>query len=157
MNYSRVSRNFARCISTVEATPAKEEEILIAQRKNRPTSPHLTIYEPQLTMVLSSLHRITGVAMAGSFYALTVAYAATSILSIPFDSATLVGAFASLPVVAKLGLKAVMAYPFAFHVGNGLRHLVWDFGKELTIKGVYRTGYAVLAGTAIFGSYFAFF
>lgn len=141
----------------MKTTDGQEQDILVAQRKNRPTSPHLQIYQPQLTWVLSGLHRITGVAMAFPFYALTCTYAATSILNIPFDSSTLVGLFASLPFVVKLGAKAAMAYPFAFHVTNGVRHLVWDLGKELTIKGVYRTGYIVLAATTLFGTYLAFF
>ncbi|ABN65765.1 succinate dehydrogenase [Scheffersomyces stipitis CBS 6054] len=160
MSASRLSAArvlLARSVSTVKASHDQENEILIAQRKNRPVSPHLTIYQPQLTMVLSSFHRITGVAMAGAFYALTCGYAATSILNIPFDASVLVGVFASLPVAVKLSAKALMAYPFAFHFGNGIRHLVWDFGKELSIPGVYRTGYAVLAVTAVFGSYLAFF
>ncbi|RCK55034.1 Mitochondrial inner membrane protein SHH3 [Candida viswanathii] len=141
---------------TLETTSDAEQDILVAQRRNRPTSPHLQIYQPQLTWILSSFHRITGVAMAGAFYALTCTFAATSILGIHFDTATLVSAFTSLPVVLQYGIKALCAYPFVFHVGNGIRHLVWDFGKELTIKGVYRTGYAVLAATAVVGSYLAF-
>ena len=31
--------------------------------KGRPLSPHLQIYKPQITSVLSIMHRITGVAM----------------------------------------------------------------------------------------------
>jgi len=143
--------------STVKVSHEEENELLIAQRRNRPVSPHLTIYQPQLTWYLSGVHRVTGVAMAGAFYALTCGYAATSLLSIPFDSAAIVSAFAALPVAAKVLAKAAMAFPFAFHSLNGLRHLVWDFGKELTIPGVYRTGYIVLAGTAVLGSYLAFF
>lgn len=146
-----------RSIATVKNTPESEIEILNAQRTNRPVSPHLTIYQPQLTWYLSGLHRVTGVAMAGGFYALTVAFAATSILSIPFDGATLVSAFAGLPIYAKIGAKAAAAFPFAFHFANGIRHLIWDFGKELTIKGVYRTGYTVLAVSAIAGTYLTFF
>ncbi|XYA00521.1 hypothetical protein QA089_003060 [Meyerozyma guilliermondii] len=146
-----------RSIATVKSTSESEIEILNAQRSNRPVSPHLTIYQPQLTMLLSGLHRITGVAMAGGFYALTVAFAATSILSIPFDGATLVSAFAGLPIYAKIGAKAAAAFPFAFHFANGIRHLIWDFGKELTIKGVYRTGYTVLTISAIAGTYLTFF
>lgn len=95
--------------------------------------------------------------MAASFYALTVTYAATSILNIPFDATTLVSAFAALPVAVKVGLKAAMAFPFVFHSLNGVRHLVWDTGKELSLKGVYKTGYAVLAGTAVLGAYLTFF
>lgn len=94
--------------------------------------------------------------MGGAFYALTVSYAATSLLNIPFTSATVVSAVAALPVAVKFIGKAAMAYPFFFHAANGVRHLIWDFGKELTIPGVYRTGYAVLAATAAFGTYFLF-
>lgn len=95
--------------------------------------------------------------MAFGLYGLTCGYAATSILGLPFDAASIVTAFGSLPVIAKIGAKAAMAFPFAFHSVNGLRHLVWDFGKELTIKGVYRTGYVVLALTGLVGSYLTFF
>lgn len=146
----------SRFTSTIKASHEQEQELLTKQRLYRPVSPHLNIYQPQLTWLLSGLHRITGVAMSGAFYALTVSYAATSLLNIPFSSASIVSAAAALPLVAKLVAKAAMAYPFVFHAANGIRHLVWDFGKQLTIPGVYRTGYAVLAATATFGSYFLF-
>lgn len=152
-------RSTARSVSSVpiiKASHEQEDQLLKKQRERRPVSPHLTIYEPQITMILSSFHRITGVAMGFAFYGLTVAYAATSLLSIPFDSATLISAFAGLPIAAKVAVKSAMAYPFFFHSFNGIRHLIWDFGKELTIPGVYRTGYAVVAATAVVGSYFAF-
>ncbi|EMG50991.1 sdh3 Succinate dehydrogenase cytochrome B subunit [Candida maltosa Xu316] len=141
---------------SAKTTDAEAEDILVAQRRNRPISPHLAIYQPQITWVLSSFHRITGVAMAGAFYALTCTFAATSVLGVPFDTASLVSAFTSLPTVLQYGVKALCAYPFVFHVGNGIRHLIWDFGRELTLPGVYRTGYAVLAATGIIGSYLAF-
>lgn len=108
-------------------------------------------------MILSGFHRISGVAMGGAFYAITVAYAATSILNIPFDSNTLVSAFTGLPVAIQYGVKAAMAYPFFFHFANGLRHLLWDTGKELTIKGLYRTGYVVSAISVALATYWTFF
>lgn len=95
--------------------------------------------------------------MAGAFYALTVSYAAISILAISFDSASIVSAFAALPVAVKFLAKGVMAFPFVFHSANGVRHLIWDMGKGLTISGVYKTGYAVLAATAAMGTYLTFF
>lgn len=148
---------FLRNTSTVRTTAEEQQEILKAQRRNRPESPHLTIYQPQITMILSGLHRITGVAMGGAFYALTLAYAGAGILGVSFDSALLVAAFASLPLVAKVAAKAAMAFPFVFHSFNGVRHLIWDTGRELTIKGVYRTGYVVVALTGVFGTYLTFF
>ncbi|GAV28491.1 hypothetical protein PMKS-001962 [Pichia membranifaciens] len=111
-----------RSLITVRATPAEEETILVAQRKNRPVSPHLEIYQKQLTAVLSALHRITGVGLAAGFLVVTSSYA--------------------------VGL-AVAGVPFAFHAWNGVRHMIWDSGHEANIKGVYKTGYAVLGLTAI--------
>lgn len=95
--------------------------------------------------------------MAGAFYALTCGYAATSLLGVPFDASMIVSTFAGLPVAAKLLAKAAMAFPFVFHSFNGIRHIVWDFGKQLTVPGVYRTGYIVLGATAVFGSWLTFF
>lgn len=95
--------------------------------------------------------------MAFGFYGLTCTYAATSILGIPLDSASIISAFAGLPLLAKVGVKASMAFPFVFHGFNGLRHIVWDFGSKLTIPGVYQTGYIVLGLTGLVGSYLTFF
>lgn len=151
-----LARTAVRGVATVKASHDKELEILVQQRKNRPESPHLTIYKPQLTMVMSGLHRITGVAAAGGLYALALGYAAAGLTGVTFDSALLVSAFAALPSAAQVAAKALMAYPFAYHAFNGVRHLVWDTGRELTLKGVYRTGYIVVALTAVAGTYLTF-
>ncbi|KAI5963306.1 SDH3 [Candida pseudojiufengensis] len=150
-------KRFSSSIPTVPTSHNEEQEVLVAQRKNRPVSPHLDIYQPQLTWVMSSFHRITGIILAGAFYGLTCTFAATSLLNIPFDTNTLVSAFSSLPVAVQYGLKAIGVFPFVYHGANGIRHLIWDFGKELTLKGVYRTGYIVLATTALLGTYLTFF
>lgn len=50
-----------------------------------------------------------------------------------------------LPSPIILGVKAILIYPFAFHACNGVRHLLWDTGKFLSIKEVYLTGYVMLA------------
>ncbi|GMM47706.1 protein [Pichia kluyveri] len=136
--------SFSRSIFTVKATPAEENSILVAQRKNRPVSPHLQIYEKQLTAVFSALHRITGVGLAVGFYAVTVSYAAGIV-----DSASLLSLYSSIPVAGQYALKALASFPFAFHAWNGVRHLIWDAGHEANIKGVYRTGYAVLGLTIV--------
>lgn len=151
-----MASSFIRNVSSVKASHEEEQAVLINQRKHRPVSPHLQIYKPQVTWVLSGLHRITGVFMAAGLYGLTCGYAATSILNIPFDINSMIAAFGSLPLVVKIGAKASMAFPFAFHCFNGVRHLIWDFGKELTVKGVYRTGYVVLALGGVVGSYLTF-
>ena len=53
----------------MEQSPDAESELLRQQRKLRPTSPHIDIYQPQVTWYLSGIHRITGCAIgAGKYY-----------------------------------------------------------------------------------------
>lgn len=42
-------------------------------------------------------------------------------------------------------LKFLLAFPLTYHFWNGIRHLLWDTGRFLTIKEVYITGYIMLA------------
>lgn len=53
-------------------------------------------------------------------------------------------------------VKFGLAFPFAYHFNNGVRHLLWDTGKFLTIKEVYTTGYVMVALSAVLGAYLAF-
>jgi succinate dehydrogenase (ubiquinone) cytochrome b560 subunit len=82
-------------------------------------SPHLTIYQPQLTWYMSALHRITGAGIATGFYGVAAWYALS-----PFNSADLVSMMHSLPSPVVFGLKALVAFPLAYHTMNGIRHLV---------------------------------
>ena len=95
------------------------------------------------------MNRITGVAVAGTAYLFALGYLASPYVGWHLESATLAAAFGSLPIAAKVGIKAFVAAPFTFHCWNGMRHLLWDTGRELTLKGVYRTGYVVLGLTAV--------
>lgn len=71
------------------------------------------------------------------------------------DSASLAAAFGSLPVLAKVGLKGLVAFPFTFHSFNGIRHLVWDLGKEFSNKAVIRSGWTVVGISAVSALYLA--
>lgn len=115
-------------------------------RLNRPQSPHLTIYKPQLTSMLSITHRGTGVALTG--YAAIFGVAA---LVCPDGANSVVSLIEGLQLgtVSLAALKFTLAFPFAFHTVNGVRHLFWDLGKFLTIKEVYTTGYAMLLVSTI--------
>ncbi|KAF9938860.1 cytochrome b subunit of succinate dehydrogenase, Sdh3p [Modicella reniformis] len=117
---------------------------LIEQRKNRPLAPHLTIYQPQLTWYMSAFHRFTGGAVAVGFYAGAIAYAVGPLVGLGFDTATITSTLATVPVAAKVAGKFIVAFPFTFHSFNGVRHLLWDTARGLTLKGVYATGYTVL-------------
>ncbi|KAG6906839.1 hypothetical protein DXG01_011772 [Tephrocybe rancida] len=125
---------------------SKSMEILNKQRLLRPSSPHFTIYQPQLTWIASIFNRATGVALSALLYGFSLAYLAAPTT---FDSAHIIEVVAGLPDAVKYAGKFVLALPFAFHSLNGVRHLAWDMGKFMTVKGCYISGYAVLGATAV--------
>ncbi|TXT07183.1 hypothetical protein VHUM_03353 [Vanrija humicola] len=143
-------------VSTEKLTELENLKLLNTQRLNRPRSPDLAIYRPQLTWYASGLHRITGVAIGGAFYAGAIAYLALHPYYPAFDSAHLIEWFHNLPVLAKGSIKALVAFPLTFHSFNGVRHLLWDVGKGLTMKGVYTSGYTVIAASVLTTLYLAF-
>jgi len=92
----------------------------------RPLSPHLTIYRPMLTMMMSIVHRITGMALyAGS---LLLAWWLLAVASGP-------NAYATFQSVASsfIGRIVLFGYTWALihHMLGGLRHLIWDTGHGL--------------------------
>jgi succinate dehydrogenase / fumarate reductase cytochrome b subunit len=107
--------------------------------KNRPISPHLQIYKPQLTSMLSILHRITGVALSVGTLVLVYWLIAAAAGPAAFDSAqAIVGSW--------LGRLLLFGWAFAlfFHLTNGIRHLFWDAGYGFELKTVYASGWAVV-------------
>ncbi|KAF6759757.1 hypothetical protein DFP72DRAFT_884084 [Ephemerocybe angulata] len=130
---------------TIPAGPAADA-ILNQQRIKRPSSPHFTIYQPQLTWIGSIANRVTGVGLSVLLYGFSIAY-----LVAPgtFDSTHVIEVVRDLPEAVKYAGKFILAAPFSFHAINGLRHLAWDTGHFLTVKGAYVTGYLVLGATAV--------
>jgi succinate dehydrogenase (ubiquinone) cytochrome b560 subunit len=117
---------------------------LAEQRKNRPVSPHLSIYRPQITWYGSALNRVTGSLLSGSLYVFATAYLVAPLFGWHLESQSIAAAFATWPVAAKVATKYFVSLPFTYHCWNGVRHLVWDMGKELLNKQVVRTGWAVV-------------
>ena len=112
----------------------------------RPLSPFMfpTWYRFQITSVLSILHRFTGIALTMGSILLAwwlVAVAAGGELF-----AATHGFIASLLGVLLLFLWSVA---FFYHLCNGIRHLAWDAGYGFEIRDAYRSGYAVIAATAV--------
>ena len=111
---------------------------------NRPISPHLQVYKPQLTSVLSILHRITGVALAVGTILLVYWLIAAASGPEAFASAeALIGSW--------LGRILLFGWTFAlyFHLTNGIRHLFWDAGFGFELKTVYASGWTVVALAAV--------
>ncbi|KAF0449864.1 cytochrome b560 subunit of succinate dehydrogenase [Gigaspora margarita] len=109
----------------------------------------MTIYQPQITWYMSASHRVTGGILAAVFYGGAIAYAIQGPLGLGLNSDALVAEIATLPTSLKLIGKFSLAFPFVYHSFNGVRHLIWDTGNALTLKGVYTTGYTVLGLSTI--------
>lgn len=60
-------------------------------------------------------------------------------------------AFGAWPVALKVAAKLTVALPFTYHGLNGVRHLVWDTGREMSNKQVQTTGWAVV-GLSVTGA-----
>lgn len=106
---------------------------------NRPLSPHLQVYRPQITSILSITHRATGLGLAVGALGLTywlnaAAYGA--------------GAFARAQVLfgSVIGLLLLIGFTFAlyFHLCNGVRHLFWDTGRGFEMSQLRASGWAVV-------------
>ena len=110
----------------------------------RPLSPHLSIYKPQLTSVLSIMHRMTGVVL----YFILLLWCCLLVCLVwrpelfeqiqKFDQ-TLLG---------RIGIFSMMVC-FYYHFFNGIRHLFWDIGWGYELKTAYRSGYTVLAAATL--------
>ena len=111
--------------------------------RERPLSPHLLVYKPQLTSMMSICHRLGGVALAAG--SLLVVWYIVALAVGPDYFALVNSLLATWPGQLVLaGYSAAVCY----HLCNGIRHLLWDFGYCLSIEGVYRSGYAVIVAAA---------
>ena len=110
--------------------------------RERPLSPHLQIYRLPLPALMSISHRLCGLALA-----------AGSLLVVWYLAALAAGpayfAFLQTVLASWYGQLVLFGYSAAvlYHLGNGVRHLLWDFGYGLSLDGVYRGGYAVIVWT----------
>lgn len=111
----------------------------------RPLSPHLQVYDMlQMTSALSITHRITGAAWSVGLLFLVWWLVSAAAGPEAFGRAQwFFGSF--FGVVVLMGLTAVVWY----HTLAGIRHLAWDAGWGYDIPTTYRTGRAVLIGTAV--------
>jgi succinate dehydrogenase / fumarate reductase cytochrome b subunit len=93
-------------------------------RRARPLSPHLQIYRPMLTMMMSIVHRITGAALY--FGTLLLAWWLISAAAGPNAYANVEWFMGSL-----IGRLVLLGYTWALlhHMLGGIRHLVWDMGR----------------------------
>jgi succinate dehydrogenase / fumarate reductase cytochrome b subunit len=117
--------------------------------RERPMSPHLSVWRWHITMASSIAHRATGVALYVG--ALIAAGWAIALAQGPTAYAGYKAALASpLGLVVMFGLTL----SFFYHLANGVRHLVWDAGRGFEVKtadasAAFVFGFAVVASIAV--------
>ncbi len=111
---------------------------------DRPLSPHLTIYRPQLTSTLSILHRITGIGLTLSIVLIVVWFFALSLGSTEF---VLVEKLFELLLVRVILICSVWA--LWYHTCTGIRHLIWDFGYGLEVEWITPSAIIVVITSSI--------
>jgi succinate dehydrogenase / fumarate reductase, cytochrome b subunit len=94
--------------------------------RRRPLSPHLGIYRPMLTMMMSIAHRITGTAL----YVGTLLLA-WWLMSIATDAKAY--ALTTYVLTSVVGRLVLFGFTWALfhHLMGGIRHFIWDAGKGL--------------------------
>ncbi len=117
---------------------------LDAEAEKRPLSPHLTVYKPMLTMLMSMAHRITGVALY-----LGAALLAVYLLALAFGT----GAFSAFSWIVNgfLGHLIMLLFSWSLfhHLLGGIRHALWDRGLYMDPKGRELLAQGTLAGGII--------
>jgi len=115
-----------------------------SNRGNRPLSPHLTIYKPQLTSMTSILTRITGNALLVA--ALLVVWwfvaAATGPEAFARANFVITSWFGDLVMFGSL-------WAIWYHMLSGIRHLIWDSGRMLEIERAEMLGWGIIGGSLI--------
>ncbi|MCU0754194.1 MAG: succinate dehydrogenase, cytochrome b556 subunit [Xanthomonadales bacterium] len=112
--------------------------------RERPLSPHLQVYRPQLTSSTSIMHRFTGMILS-----LAAVFLVIGLVTVAHGAE----AYASYRALmgSGLGLALFVAFTFSlsYHLLNGIRHLCWDMGRGLDIPTAYASGWAVIIGAVI--------
>ncbi|MGE0023374.1 MAG: succinate dehydrogenase, cytochrome b556 subunit [Hyphomicrobium sp.] len=112
----------------------------VGSQAERPLSPHLQIYKPEVNMVMSILHRITG----GALYAgtLLLVWVLTAAASGPDYFGYVTGLLGTWP-----GLIVLFGYTWALlhHLVGGLRHFIWDTGRGFDLKTIDLMSWGTLA------------
>src|SRR6056297_2002380 len=108
----------------------------------RPLSPHLQVYRPQWSSVLSILHRITGILLSVGTL-LVVVWLVGLAQGAEAFARTL--DFLSHPVVTLLLVGWTLA--LFYHLLNGIRHLIWDTGMMLDLRPARSSGWIVVVAS----------
>ena len=111
-------------------------------KRERPLSPHLQIYKPQISSVMSILHRITGIGLALGAVALTLYLASAAAGPLEYEQMQRV-------MGSPVGIVLLMGWSWAlfYHLTNGIRHLLWDAGYGWDLESVHTSAFVSIGAT----------
>ena len=109
------------------------------KKSELPISPHLQIYKPQITSILSITHRITGVCL--NFLIIFVSLWLLS-LSLGENAYNYFIDFSNT-IFMKL-VMSISIFGLSYHAMNGIRHIFWDFGFFLNNSSALISGIIVV-------------
>jgi succinate dehydrogenase / fumarate reductase cytochrome b subunit len=114
------------------------------KKSELPISPHLQIYKPQITSILSITHRITGVCL--NFLIIFVSLWLLS-LSLGENIYNYFIEFSNT-IFMKL-VMSISIFGLSYHAMNGIRHIFWDFGFFLNNSSALISGIIVVSLTFV--------
>ena len=112
--------------------------------RQRPLSPNMQLYRPQLTSVLSIVNRLTGILLSIAAIALVIWLVAGA-------AGPQAYAIAKAALASWTGQVILFAFTFAFflHLLGGIRHLVWDTVHGFELRAIYMSGWTVVAASVV--------
>jgi len=107
---------------------------------NRPLSPHLSIYKKVLPAVFSIFHRFTGIGMSIGALLLSIWIILIALGPNYFSIFQSISSYVIFKVFLFFWTMAIF-----YHLFNGIRYLIWSYGKMMELGAVYKSAYVVLA------------
>ena len=108
-------------------------------KKNLPLSPHLQIYKPQITSILSIAHRITGFSLNLVLVLTTIWIVSMSLGDIYYQN--------FVKIFQTFFIKFVVYFivlGISYHSLNGIRHILWDFGYLIDNNSALISGIVII-------------
>jgi len=118
-------------------------------KQNRPLSPHLTIYKPQVTSMFSIFHRVTGAILALFVLSQAFIITFTSHHLYTFGYYMIIHLCLTHYFWVLTGIFVFIFLAFHYHMANGIRHIIWDVNANtqlnlLTV--IHSTRYVLVVG-----------
>ena len=105
----------------------------------RPLSPHLQVYRPQITSLMSISHRLTGIILSSGILLL-----GALLTSLAMGATCYERFYDALQNGFGKAYLFVLCYSFYYHLCNGVRHLSWDMGYGFEMPQVRASGWVTL-------------